>query len=139
MASASGTPSQAGDTPSVGQGRAADQSIAELGELLHQLQEGGAADTATASPAAPPDNQLVQVRLGIASSLFAALRVQACAGGRALAARGADLFGVGVRTGPARPQRDAIEMAALLHDVGLIGVPDHVLSKPGAWMPTRRR
>ena len=28
-------------------------------------------------------------------------------------------------------ERDAIEVAALLHDVGLIGVPDQVLLKPG--------
>ena len=29
-------------------------------------------------------------------------------------------------------QRDAIEIAALLHDVGVIGVPDQILSKPSS-------
>ena len=28
-------------------------------------------------------------------------------------------------------ERDAIEIAALLHDIGVIGAPDHILLKPG--------
>jgi diguanylate cyclase (GGDEF)-like protein/PAS domain S-box-containing protein len=34
-----------------------------------------------------------------------------------------------------RDQRDALEIAALLHDVGKIGVPDPVLTKPSSLLP----
>jgi HD-GYP domain-containing protein (c-di-GMP phosphodiesterase class II) len=38
---------------------------------------------------------------------------------------------MGLRLGLPDTQLDAIVMAALMHDIGKIGVPDHVLLKPG--------
>ena len=38
----------------------------------------------------------------------------------------------------AEAERDAIEIAGLLHDVGIIGVPDQILLKPGSLEATRR-
>ena len=76
-------------------------------------------------------NELVQVRLGVASALFTALKVKhaptashslrvavACSSWAALL----DL---------ASSQRDEMEIAALLHDIGKIGIPDRILLKPG--------
>ena len=49
--------------------------------------------------------------------------MQACRHGRALPARGADLLVLGGENGLGTRQRDAIEIAALLHDLGVIGAP----------------
>jgi len=38
---------------------------------------------------------------------------------------------LGMRIGLDRAELDAVTFGALLHDVGKIGVPDHVLTKPG--------
>lgn len=77
------------------------------------------------------ENRLVQARLGVASSLFAALRckhadtashslrVTLCTASWALV------------MGMSEEQRDVMEVAALLHDIGKIAVPDDVLLKPG--------
>ena len=42
---------------------------------------------------------------------------------------------IGVRLGLPEPQLDKVVMAALLHDIGKIGVPDHVLLKRGRLTP----
>lgn len=88
----------------------------------------------TGTPAART-NQLVQVRLGIASGLYAALRAKH-------PAMAAHSFRVAIycshwarRRGVPPADRDALEVAALLHDVGKIGVPDSILLKPCAlWL-----
>ncbi len=78
------------------------------------------------------ENQLIQVRLGIASSLFTALRTKH-------ADTASHSLRVALNTaswmealGMDPEQRDVMEVAALLHDVGKIGVPDNILLKPGA-------
>ena len=64
------------------------------------------------------DNQLVQVRLGIASSLFAALRCR-YAGAASHSLRVALSCSTwALRQGLPAQVRDAIEVASLLHDVG---------------------
>ena len=110
---------------------AADQRVSELSLLLKQLQRATAGvEPATSDERA--DNQLVQVRLGIATSLFTALRCKhAPTAAHALrVALSSSLWCL--KTELPQPRRDAIEIAALLHDVGVIGVPDQILLKPGA-------
>jgi len=106
--------------------------MSQLGTLLDEL-EHVSGETGTLPPVitAETDNQLVQVRLGIASSLYAALRLKhaATAGHGLRVALGTSAWAL--QKGMPQKQRDAIEVAALLHDVGMIGVPDHILLKPG--------
>ncbi len=81
------------------------------------------------------DNQLLQVRLGIASSLFLALRCKsshtASHSLRVTMLTGAWAAALGLP----EEQRDRLEVASLLHDIGKIGVPDHILLKPGPLSP----
>lgn len=110
----------------------AEASVNQLSSLLRELQDASNADTA-----APPlftrqlDNQLVEVRLGVASSLFVALQYKhaSTAGHSLRVALSASAWAL--KRGLPQPERDHIELAALLHDVGVVGIPDHVLLKPG--------
>ena len=83
------------------------------------------------TPAATYENRLIEVRLGIASSLLAALRQKhAPAAAHSLrVALGCSswAFSIGMPNG----ERDELEVAALLHDIGKIGAPDRLLLKPG--------
>lgn len=103
--------------------------MAEL--LLRELEQasGGAVSPPVIDGHA--DNQLVQVRLGIASSLYTALRCRhAPAAGHCLrVALTSSAWALWLQL-PGQ-QRDVIEVAALLHDVGMIGLPDQILFKPG--------
>ncbi|MEN6450007.1 MAG: diguanylate cyclase [Thermoguttaceae bacterium] len=114
----------------------AERSMAELHALLKELEAA-----AEASHTLPPvfdetiDDRLVQVRLGTAAGLFAALQCKsaASAGHSLRVALTASAWAL--RLDLAEADRDAIEVAALLHDVGAIGVPDHILLKPGPLDP----
>ena len=77
------------------------------------------------------ENELVQVRLGIASALFSALRAKhgPTASHSLRVAVACSSWSVLMNL-PA-PQRDQLEVAALLHDIGKIGLPDQILLKPG--------
>jgi diguanylate cyclase (GGDEF)-like protein len=111
--------------------------LSELGTLLDELEHVAATppDLATQDP--PPainpetDNQLVQVRLGIASSLYTALRLKHAATASHGLRVALSSSAWAVEMGLSEKQRDTIEVAALLHDIGMIGVPDHILFKPG--------
>ena len=110
----------------------ADPWMGELHALLQELESITAAEQVL-----PPvfgaeiDNQLVQVRLGIASSLFAALQCKhaATAGHSLRVALTCSAWSLQMGLPPG--QRDIVEVAALLHDVGVIGAPDSILLKPG--------
>ncbi len=110
----------------------AESGLSVLSSLLEDLDEVSQSE---ASPRFNAErvhqNRLVQVRLGVASSLFLALRVKhpptaahslrvalACSSWAMLLGLDDDL-------------RDELEIAALLHDIGKIGIPDYVLTKPG--------
>lgn len=113
------------------QAASAEHWMAELGSLLRELDR-----VAGASPAVPAvfggetDNQLVQVRLGIASSLFAALQCKhpPTAGHSLRVALTCSAWAT--HLGLEEQERDHLEIAALLHDVGMIGTPDCILAKP---------
>ena len=123
-----GQPKPAGD-------RAAqtDHWMSELGTLLRELEEVAVPGESPAPVVSEQeDNQLAQVRLGMASSLFTALQCKhAAAAGHSLrVALTSSAWAMKMEL--EAENRDAIEIAALLHDVGVIGVPDQILSKPGA-------
>jgi diguanylate cyclase (GGDEF)-like protein/PAS domain S-box-containing protein len=114
-----------------------ENRVAEISSLLHALEEvagsnGLAArkEVPQARPASKHENKLVQVRLGMGSSLFAALRQKHPQSAEhslrvALGCSSWALF-----AGMDDESRDVVELAALLHDLGKIGVPDAILTKP---------
>lgn len=112
--------------------KAADERLAALSSLLSQLDEAAQSDGLSRnSEHQVHQSQLVKVRLGIASSLFAALRAKhpATADHCLRVALGVSSWSASRKM--AEEEQDECEIAALLHDVGKIGVSDHVLLKPG--------
>jgi diguanylate cyclase (GGDEF)-like protein/putative nucleotidyltransferase with HDIG domain/PAS domain S-box-containing protein len=81
------------------------------------------------------ENQLVKGRLGAATGLFVALRLRHAGTAAhslriAVAASGWASF-----RGLDEATRDLLEVAALLHDIGKLGIADKVLLKPGRLDP----
>lgn len=119
--------------PPVSAPTSAEHWMTELNSLLHELEAVTAAEHRL-----PPvfsrsaDDQLVQIRLGVAAGLFAALQCKnAAVAGHALrVALNSSAWATKMEL--SETDREAIELAALLHDVGVIGAPDHVLLKPAA-------
>jgi diguanylate cyclase (GGDEF)-like protein len=77
------------------------------------------------------ERQLIEARLGVASGLFSALRYKHAptAAHSLRVAMGCSSWAHSL--GLQEEQRDELEVAALLHDIGKIGTPDRVLLKPG--------
>ncbi len=116
--------------------------VAEISSLLSALEEAAAETTppAVQRPAAPKpaddhESRLVQVRLGMASSLFVALRQKhaATASHSLRVALGCSTWALYKRLDD--DTRDVVELAALLHDVGKIGVSDALLTKTAPLTP----
>jgi len=117
----------ASNAPAVG-----EHWMGELGHLLNELQEASSHTTVRPVLSEQADNQLVQVRLGVAASLFAALQFKsAVTAGHCLRIALTTSIWAHKLDLPAE-ERDLIEVASLLHDIGVIGVPEHVLHKPAA-------
>jgi len=99
--------------------------------------EGGKGALATLLGAQPEPftneqtRRVLEARLGLASALFIALRCKHAdtAAHSIRVALASSVWANEIRLPGA--DRDALEIAALLHDVGKIGVPDRVLLKPG--------
>ena len=87
--------------------------------------------TSCESPSLAYENQLVQARLGIASALFRALRSRdsETASHALRVTLGCSAWARMLNLDDG--DRNAIEVAALLHDVGKVGIPDSILLKPG--------
>lgn len=113
------------------------QQMTEISSLLSSLDEAASENGLSAgkSRGDSHENKLVQARLGIASGLHAALRAKHpptashCLRVALACSSWAEMLGLDEET------RDALEVAALLHDVGKIGVSDRVLLKPGRLLP----
>lgn len=105
------------------------RSIATLLGSLEEVSEIGA--LTGSSTELPYQTRLTEKRLGLANSLFLALRAKhaptAAHSLRVALAVSSWSYDLGF----ADEQRDVVEIAALLHDIGKIGIPDHILLKPG--------
>ncbi|MEM6468227.1 MAG: diguanylate cyclase [Planctomycetota bacterium] len=139
------SPTQPSQNPSIGsgftfsgggsEGAPTDQtSGAELLAKLRPASAGSAsqpADHSKSGLTSQTENQLAMVRLGIATSLFFALRTKH----NATAAHGLRVALVcsswAEQMQLDEDVRNRIEVAALLHDIGKIGIPDRILRKPG--------
>jgi diguanylate cyclase (GGDEF)-like protein/PAS domain S-box-containing protein len=118
----------------------ADESsrdVAQISSLLDTLDEAAAesGQSFTRERTSSHENRLVQARLGIASGLHAALRAKhpPTASHCLRVALGCSSWAAAIDIDD--EACDALEVAALLHDVGKIGVPDKVLLKPGRLLP----
>ena len=114
-----------------------ENRVAEISSLLRSLEDAASESGLVArNELLTPDedvqheNQLIQVRLGIASSLFAALRHKhpQTASHCLRVALGCSSWALYAKLD--EETRDALELAALMHDIGKIGVPDSILLKP---------
>lgn len=107
------------------------------------VPENGICENRPASEAKPPPDplseqaidELVLSRLGVSAGLFAALKVRhpATALHSLRVALLSSAWSVHRKLAP--EERDQLEVAALLHDVGMIGLPDQILLKPGLLTP----
>jgi len=105
--------------------------MTELGALLKELDAvTPVAQSLTVTPGESTDDQLAKRRLGIASSLFAALQCKHAATASHSIRVALTCSAWAVRLDFDEHQREQLEIAALLHDVGVISMPDHVLLKP---------
>ena len=114
-----------------------ENRVAEISSLLAALEEAATESGLTArkkavskAPKSTHENRLIQVRLGIASSLFTALRHKhtPTAEHSLRVALGCSSWALYAELDD--DTRDTLELGALMHDIGKIGVPDGVLFKP---------
>ena len=88
-----------------------------------------------ARPPWPAENRLVEARLGVASSLYRALRWKHEPTARHCLRVTLGCSSWSMQLGLSADEHDYIELAALLHDIGKIGVPDGIITKPGPLTP----
>lgn len=107
--------------------------VTDISVLLTSLDEVAAESGQSLADkrATEHESKLVQARLGMASGLHAALRAKhpSTASHSLRVALGCSSWATIMQLD--EETRDLLEVAALLHDVGKIGVPDKVLLKPG--------
>jgi diguanylate cyclase (GGDEF)-like protein/PAS domain S-box-containing protein/putative nucleotidyltransferase with HDIG domain len=113
------------------------QTVSEISSLLNSLDEAAAEGGLSLAEkrASAHENKLVHARLGMASGLYAALRAKhpPTASHCLRVALGCSSWAAAMNLDD--ESRDLLEVAALLHDIGKIGVPDKVLLKPGRLQP----
>ncbi len=103
--------------------------LSQLNSLLSNLEE---APTAAADFDAAAQDRLVKLRLGMASSLFIALRARHAPTADHCARVALVCSSWSLATDMSEDQRHDLEIAALLHDVGKMGIPDSILRNPNA-------
>ena len=113
---------------------AARRAVQQVGEVASLL--GSIDDTSSEAPdnldsaELALENKLVQVRLGIASGLFSALRAKHAPTAHHSLRVALSCSAWSAMLGMNDGDRDDLEVASLLHDIGKIGVPDPILLKP---------
>ena len=106
--------------------------LSALSALMTSLDEACHSDPLTGPRVEDAyQEQLAAARLGVASGLFAALRAKhpPTAAHCLRVALGVSSWAMQMSLPDA--QRDELEVGALMHDIGKIGVPDYVLLNPG--------
>src|SRR6476659_9869884 len=113
------------------------RQVTDISVLLNSLDEAAAENGQSLAKKRETvyESKLVQARLGMASGLHAALRAKhpPTASHSLRVALGCSSWATSMQLD--EETRDLLEVAALLHDVGKIGVPDKVLLKPGRLSP----
>ena len=109
--------------------------LSEVKVLLDRLEPAPPPESLLDSAELRLENQLVQVRLGLASTLFAALRAKHAPTAHHSLRVALGCSAWSAMLGLHEPERDEMEVAALLHDIGKIGVPDEILLKPARLTP----
>src|SRR4029078_3713296 len=113
------------------------RQVTDISVLLNSLEEAAPENGQSLAEkrASEHESKLVQARLGMASGLHAALRAKhpQTASHSLRVALGCSSW-ANIMQLDDEP-RDLLEVAALLHDVGKIGVPDKILLKPGRLTP----
>ncbi|MCA9260228.1 MAG: HD domain-containing protein, partial [Planctomycetales bacterium] len=117
-----------------------ESRVAEISSLLAALEEAAAESGLKTPPpeavqpapiVSPQENHLAEARLGLASSLYSALsrKHPQTASHSLRVALGCSSWALYESMDD--ELRDVLEVAALLHDIGKLGVPDRILLKPG--------
>jgi len=110
-----------------------EHQLSQLASLVDHLATQNSSHDANSADAYA--NRLVSARLGVASSMYFALRSKHAptAAHSLRVALGCSAWALALKL--PENERDELEVAALLHDVGKIAVPDAVLLKPGSLTP----
>jgi diguanylate cyclase (GGDEF)-like protein len=117
-------------TPEIA-GASPDHWMAELGALLREFDSASPGEPSLPlTPAEATDDQLAKRRLGIAGSLFAALQCKHAVTASHSIRVALTCSAWATRLEFDEHQREQLEIVALLHDIGIVGTPDHVLLKP---------
>jgi diguanylate cyclase (GGDEF)-like protein/PAS domain S-box-containing protein len=128
--------SSLGASAPVDPARMTDARFGAVSTLLGSLESPAApAEALLDSAELTLENQLIQVRLGVASSLFSALRAKHAPTAHHSLRVALGCSAWGAMLGMNDQQRDELEVASLLHDIGKIGVPDTILLKPAQLTP----
>jgi diguanylate cyclase (GGDEF)-like protein/PAS domain S-box-containing protein len=111
---------------------AVEEGHARVGLLLAGLQASSPApDLPLPNAEAAFESQLALVRLGMATSLYYSLRTKHPPTANHCLRVAVTCSAWAIRLGLDPSTRDRLEVAALLHDLGKIGIPDRILRKPG--------
>ena len=108
-----------------------DRVSQELQVLREAAQEDGLMSSDATDSERKFQKQLVKSRLGSASGLFTALRCKHSATASHSLRVALVCSGWAAACELSDDDRDTLEVAALLHDIGKIGVPDAIIMKPG--------
>ncbi len=112
----------------------APDQFGELSELVQQATGQEPAAESVFDPGAD-EGSLVGARLGIAAGLYRALRCKDAATAAHALRVSLGCSAWAQAAGLPAETRERLEIAAILHDIGKIGVPDSILTKPEPLKP----